>query len=92
MTFMFIIGVLGCRVTWCRLLDPSVATETETEGPDVKAELPAHLAIAKDVMERCTHLLSHPSLRLRLKVCVCSWRWMGGGGGVGVFRDRKSVG
>ncbi|XP_062314649.1 TELO2-interacting protein 1 homolog [Osmerus eperlanus] len=59
------------------LPDPSVATETETEGPDVKAELPAHLAIAKDVMVRCTHLLSHPSLRLRLKVldilelCVC---------------------
>ncbi|XP_031724708.1 TELO2-interacting protein 1 homolog isoform X1 [Anarrhichthys ocellatus] len=46
-------------------------------GPDVKAELPAHLCITKDVMERCIHLLSDPSLRLRLKVldvlelCVC---------------------
>ncbi|KAM4738192.1 TELO2-interacting protein 1 homolog isoform 2-T2 [Anableps anableps] len=37
-------------------------------GPDVKAELPSHLSIAKDVMERCIHLLSDPSLRLRLKV------------------------
>ncbi|XP_041860609.1 TELO2-interacting protein 1 homolog [Melanotaenia boesemani] len=46
-------------------------------GPDVKAELPLHLSITKDVMERCIHLLSDPSLRLRLKVldvlelCVC---------------------
>ncbi|CAK6955101.1 TELO2-interacting protein 1 homolog [Scomber scombrus] len=46
-------------------------------GPDVKAELPSHLSITKDVMERCTHLLSDPSLRVRLKVldvlelCVC---------------------
>lgn len=37
-------------------------------GPDVKAELPPHLGITKDVMERCIHLLSDPSLRLRLKV------------------------
>ncbi|KAE8293138.1 TELO2-interacting protein 1-like protein SMG10 [Larimichthys crocea] len=46
-------------------------------GPDVKAELPPHHSITKDVMERCIHLLSDPSLRLRLKVldvlelCVC---------------------
>uniref|UniRef100_UPI0037E6FDC3 TELO2-interacting protein 1 homolog n=1 Tax=Semicossyphus pulcher TaxID=241346 RepID=UPI0037E6FDC3 len=46
-------------------------------GPDVKAELPLHLSITKDVMERCIHLLSDPSLRVRLKVldvlelCVC---------------------
>ncbi|XP_076596160.1 TELO2-interacting protein 1 homolog [Chaetodon auriga] len=46
-------------------------------GPDVKEELPSHLRITKDVMERCIHLLSDPSLRLRLKVldvlelCVC---------------------
>lgn len=57
--------------------DASAARETEMEGPDVKPELEGHLSIAKDVMERCTHLLSHPSLRLRLKVldilelCVC---------------------
>ncbi|XP_072222995.1 TELO2-interacting protein 1 homolog [Leuresthes tenuis] len=37
-------------------------------GPDVKSELPLHLSITKDVMERCIHLLSDPSLRLRLKV------------------------
>ncbi|KAF0036699.1 hypothetical protein F2P81_012011 [Scophthalmus maximus] len=46
-------------------------------GPDVKAELPSHLNITKDVMERCIHLLSNPGLRVRLKVldvlelCVC---------------------
>uniref|UniRef100_A0A673BAE2 TELO2 interacting protein 1 n=1 Tax=Sphaeramia orbicularis TaxID=375764 RepID=A0A673BAE2_9TELE len=49
----------------------------DTGGPDVKAELPAHLSITKDIMERCVHLLSDPSLKLRLKVldvlelCVC---------------------
>ncbi|XP_058500147.1 TELO2-interacting protein 1 homolog [Solea solea] len=49
----------------------------DMEAPDVKAELPSHLRISKDVMERCIHLLSDPSLRLRLKVldvlelCVC---------------------
>ncbi|KAI4879146.1 hypothetical protein NFI96_004153 [Prochilodus magdalenae] len=41
------------------------------EGPDVKPELPMHISVAKDVMERCVHLLSHPSLGTRLKVlCV----------------------
>ncbi|GLD45701.1 TELO2-interacting protein 1 homolog isoform X1 [Lates japonicus] len=49
----------------------------DTGGPDMKAELPSHLSITKDVMERCIHLLSDPSLRVRLKVldvlelCVC---------------------
>ncbi|XP_060931488.1 TELO2-interacting protein 1 homolog [Limanda limanda] len=49
----------------------------DNDGPNVKAELPSHLSITKDVMERCIHLLSDPSLRLRLKVldvlelCVC---------------------
>lgn len=37
-------------------------------GSDVKQELPPHLNISKDVMERCIHLLSDPSLRVRLKV------------------------
>ncbi|XP_024148210.1 TELO2-interacting protein 1 homolog isoform X2 [Oryzias melastigma] len=36
-------------------------------GSDVKAELPLHLSITKDVMERCIHLVSDPALRLRLK-------------------------
>lgn len=40
----------------------------DMDGPDVKAELPSHLSITKDVMERCIHLLSDPSLRVRLKV------------------------
>ncbi|XP_072552810.1 TELO2-interacting protein 1 homolog [Salminus brasiliensis] len=38
------------------------------EGPDVKPELPVHVSVAKDVMERCVHLLSHPSIAIRLKV------------------------
>lgn len=42
--------------------------EDDEDVPDVKAELPRHLSITKDVMERCVHLLSDPSLRLRLKV------------------------
>ncbi|KAF3696567.1 TELO2-interacting protein 1 -like protein SMG10 [Channa argus] len=54
----------------------TIEAPTTTEGetvedigdPDVKAELPTHLSITKDVMERCIHLLSNPSLRLRLKV------------------------
>uniref|UniRef100_A0A8C6UUF7 TELO2 interacting protein 1 n=1 Tax=Neogobius melanostomus TaxID=47308 RepID=A0A8C6UUF7_9GOBI len=37
-------------------------------GPDVTKELPNHLQITKDVMERCIHLLSDPNLRIRLKV------------------------
>ncbi|XP_061114708.1 TELO2-interacting protein 1 homolog isoform X2 [Conger conger] len=49
---------------------PMCAAENEVDlgVPDEKAELPAHIAIAKDVMERCVHLLSHPSLPIRLKV------------------------
>ncbi|KAM8755102.1 TELO2-interacting protein 1 homolog isoform 1-T1 [Acanthopagrus schlegelii] len=49
----------------------------DLDGPDVKAELPSHLSITKDVMERCIHLLSDPNLRVRLKIldvlelCVC---------------------
>ncbi|XP_029579011.1 TELO2-interacting protein 1 homolog isoform X1 [Salmo trutta] len=58
-------------------LPPSMDCEEDMDSPDVKVELPAHITIAKDVMERCIHLLSDPSLRLRLKVldvlelCVC---------------------
>uniref|UniRef100_A0A673BG83 TELO2-interacting protein 1 homolog n=1 Tax=Sphaeramia orbicularis TaxID=375764 RepID=A0A673BG83_9TELE len=67
----------------CPLVSADVPPPTEGEyyedtgGPDVKAELPAHLSITKDIMERCVHLLSDPSLKLRLKVldvlelCVC---------------------
>ncbi|XP_061528376.1 TELO2-interacting protein 1 homolog [Phycodurus eques] len=42
--------------------------EDDAGGPDVKAELPTHLSITKDVMERCIHLLSDSNLCLRLKV------------------------
>ncbi|XP_072413062.1 TELO2-interacting protein 1 homolog [Chiloscyllium punctatum] len=38
------------------------------DHPDVKKELPAHIQIAKDVMEKCIHLLSDKSIKLRLKV------------------------
>lgn len=56
---------------------PAMEYDNCADGPDVKPEVPAHLTIGKNVMERCIHLLSHPSLRLRLKVldvlelCVC---------------------
>ncbi|XP_066558712.1 TELO2-interacting protein 1 homolog [Amia ocellicauda] len=42
--------------------------DVDMEAPDVKAALPSHITIAKEVMERSIHLLSDPSLRLRLKV------------------------
>ncbi|CAI5692347.1 unnamed protein product [Oreochromis niloticus] len=52
-----------------REVPPTECEDVEDIGsPDVKAELPSHLSITKDVMERCIHLLSDPSLRLRLKV------------------------
>ncbi|XP_060119880.1 TELO2-interacting protein 1 homolog [Heteronotia binoei] len=38
------------------------------QSPEVEAPLPAHAQIAKEVMERCVHLLSDKSLRVRLKV------------------------
>ncbi|XP_032424375.1 TELO2-interacting protein 1 homolog [Xiphophorus hellerii] len=47
---------------------PPAECEETVNGPDMKAQLPPHLNIAEDVMERCVHLLSDPSLRLRLKV------------------------
>uniref|UniRef100_K7F9Y3 TELO2 interacting protein 1 n=1 Tax=Pelodiscus sinensis TaxID=13735 RepID=K7F9Y3_PELSI len=37
-------------------------------GAEGELPLPAHARIAKDVMERCCHLLSDKSLRVRLKV------------------------
>ncbi|XP_063319499.1 uncharacterized protein LOC134618137 isoform X1 [Pelmatolapia mariae] len=52
-----------------REVPPTECEDVEDIGsPDVKAELPSHLSITKDVKERCIHLLSDPSLRLRLKV------------------------
>ncbi|KFR02921.1 TELO2-interacting protein 1, partial [Opisthocomus hoazin] len=41
----------------------------EPNNPDTgEAPLPAHAQLAKDVMERCIHLLSDGNLRVRLKV------------------------
>ncbi|KAI1892305.1 hypothetical protein AGOR_G00131970 [Albula goreensis] len=48
------------------LCDPQ--SEIEMDNFEEKRELPSHIAIAKEVMERCLHLLSDPSLHLRLKV------------------------
>nr|XP_023664521.1 TELO2-interacting protein 1 homolog isoform X1 [Paramormyrops kingsleyae] len=58
---------------------PSFAPECDMDEEDVnmKPALPVNISMAKAVMERCIHLLSHPSLLLRLKVldvlelCVC---------------------
>ncbi|XP_064155508.1 TELO2-interacting protein 1 homolog [Anguilla rostrata] len=49
---------------------PLCAEESDVDmgSPDEKAELPSHIAITKEVMERCVHLLSYPSLPIRLKV------------------------
>lgn len=49
---------------------PSFAPECDMDEEDVnmKPEVPVHISMAKAVMERCIHLLSHPSLLLRLKV------------------------
>ncbi|XP_020028084.1 TELO2-interacting protein 1 homolog isoform X2 [Castor canadensis] len=37
-------------------------------GPDVEPPMPVQIQIAKDVMERCVHLLSDKNLTIRLKV------------------------
>jgi hypothetical protein len=39
-------------------------------GPDVEPPMPVQIQIAKDVMERCVHLLSDKNLTIRLKVSV----------------------
>ncbi|NXS29029.1 TTI1 protein, partial [Pomatostomus ruficeps] len=45
------------------LAKPEPNTDTEGEAP-----MPSHARLARDVMERCIHLLSDGSLRVRLKV------------------------
>nr|XP_054500593.1 TELO2-interacting protein 1 homolog [Agelaius phoeniceus] len=45
------------------LAKPEPNSDTEGEAP-----MPSHAQLAKDVMERCIHLLSDGSLRVRLKV------------------------
>lgn len=64
--------LIGATILILSILEIPPSTECEDiddiGGLDVKEELPSHLNITKDVMERCIHLLSDPSLRLRLKV------------------------
>ncbi|XP_016086871.1 TELO2-interacting protein 1 homolog [Sinocyclocheilus grahami] len=56
---------------------PTSASDEDMDGPAEKKELPLHIQIAKDVMERCIHLLSDSNLGIRFKVldilelCVC---------------------
>uniref|UniRef100_A0A8C1XHG4 TELO2 interacting protein 1 n=1 Tax=Cyprinus carpio TaxID=7962 RepID=A0A8C1XHG4_CYPCA len=57
-------------------LAEGIGVEEEEPNDLEKKELPLHIQIAKDVMERCIHLLSDPNLGIRLKVvksllCVC---------------------
>ncbi|XP_015278291.1 PREDICTED: TELO2-interacting protein 1 homolog isoform X2 [Gekko japonicus] len=47
---------------------PTSAPESNDHSPEVETPLPAHAQVAKEVMERCVHLLSDKSLRVRLKV------------------------
>ncbi|EMP25045.1 TEL2-interacting protein 1 like protein [Chelonia mydas] len=47
---------------------PPPEPEMNDTGAEGETPLPAHAQIAKDVMERCIHLLSDKSLRVRLKV------------------------
>ncbi|XP_022349686.1 TELO2-interacting protein 1 homolog [Enhydra lutris kenyoni] len=47
--------------------EPPKVDESDT-GPDVEPPPPVQIQIAKDVMERCIHLLSDKNLMIRLKV------------------------
>ncbi|XP_067410048.1 TELO2-interacting protein 1 homolog isoform X2 [Emydura macquarii macquarii] len=47
---------------------PPPEPEMSNTGAEGETPLPAHAQIAKDVLERCIHLLSDKSLRVRLKV------------------------
>ncbi|XP_054835036.1 TELO2-interacting protein 1 homolog [Eublepharis macularius] len=47
---------------------PDLESESNDQSSEVENPLPAHAQIAKEVMERCVHLLSDKSLRVRLKV------------------------
>ncbi|NXW62138.1 TTI1 protein, partial [Eurystomus gularis] len=47
---------------------PLAKPEPQSSDTEGEAPLPSHAQLAKDVMERCIHLLSHRNLRVRLKV------------------------
>ncbi|XP_067856725.1 TELO2-interacting protein 1 homolog [Heptranchias perlo] len=53
--------------TECEIPD-QLESDISCDHPDMKKELPAHIQISKDVMERCIHLLPDKSIKLRLKV------------------------
>lgn len=56
-------------------LPPVEEPQGNDTGAEGEAPLPAHAQVAKDVMERCIHLLSDKSLRVRLKVSTMRARW-----------------
>ncbi|NWS74161.1 TTI1 protein, partial [Crotophaga sulcirostris] len=47
---------------------PLAKLEPNSSDPEGETPLPSHAQLAKDVMERCIHLLSDGNLRVRLKV------------------------
>ncbi|XP_039353768.1 TELO2-interacting protein 1 homolog isoform X2 [Mauremys reevesii] len=62
------LGVLSTLVAALEVQAPPPEPEMNDSGAEGETPLPAHAQIAKDVMERCIHLLSDKSLRVRLKV------------------------
>lgn len=59
---------LKCSVVVISEIPPPVEFEEDIEGPDVKAELPAQITIAKEAMECCIHLLSDHQLSLNIQL------------------------
>lgn len=57
---------LKCSVVIISVIPPPVDFEEDIDGPDVKAELPAH--IAKEAMERCIHLPTDHRLSLNIQL------------------------
>ncbi|XP_042698508.2 TELO2-interacting protein 1 homolog isoform X2 [Chrysemys picta bellii] len=62
------LGVLSTLVAALEVQALPPEPEMDDSGAEGETPLPAHAQIAKDVMERCIHLLSDKSLRVRLKV------------------------
>ncbi|XP_067410050.1 TELO2-interacting protein 1 homolog isoform X4 [Emydura macquarii macquarii] len=62
------LGVLSTLVAALEVHPPPPEPEMSNTGAEGETPLPAHAQIAKDVLERCIHLLSDKSLRVRLKV------------------------
>ncbi|XP_014109708.1 PREDICTED: TELO2-interacting protein 1 homolog isoform X2 [Pseudopodoces humilis] len=62
-TFLRVLQSVMTALDDAPLAKPEPNTDTEGEAP-----MPSHAQLARDVMERCIHLLSDGSLRVRLKV------------------------